>query len=307
MPISRQNIIRGPGVIRLGGATAPWLIPEEDWEANAELKTFEINTNVGGLFDVRKDDVVAKITFKPLGLGLADIKGVLFPGIYQNPDIGASVFGATDTPCICQSKAGKRVTFHCAALTRPPDLFLSATKTMYGQAEITAIVKNNSEPGADNSIYSISDAPMPELLPERMNVFSHPCSATWGPLEIITETGWTISVEPEIEFVQTDEAGTIDGLLKAVKVTAKCRPVNLTEAQILNALSIQGTGAARGHPLQQNVLQIDSHAGAFTILQAILIRGPIRYGSTELRAGEIAFAGTREEGTDLNGGPLFSF
>lgn len=307
MPMYRQNILRGPGALRLGGAGAPWIIPHENWEANVDPKTFDVQTNLGGLLDTRKDDVVGKITFVPLGL--VALFDVLFPAIYRAPDIGASVFGASDTPCLCHSKAGKLVTFHCAALTKPPDLVLSATKTLYGQAEITALVKNNSAPNHDNSFFTLSNAALPALPVNKSHVITWPWSAAWGTTwpEIYAKDGWTVSVEPEIEYVQVDDVGTVDGLLKSVMITAKCRPLNVGEEEILDALRIQGDGADRGASLSLGqTLTID---GAFTLTinDAILLRGPIRYGSVELRAGEIAFVGQRDTSESLNGGVLFDY
>lgn len=303
MALNRQNIIRGPGIIRLGGGAAPWMNPMDDWSAEVDLKTFDLATNLTGPFDIRKDDQTAKISFTPLPL--SNISDILFPLMFRHPDIGASVFGSTDVPCLCHSKAGKLVTFHCAAVTKPPDVFLSSTKAAFGPAEITAIVKNGSEPSADNSLYTISDAAMPAFSFSSADIVTSPVVGHWGTIfpTIITESGWTISIEPDIEFIQIDEAGTVDGLLKGVRVTAKCTPVNLTETQILSAMKLQNY--ARGGSLQppmsegENDLGIEYNGVTFELYRAGLLRGPLQYGAVKLRAGELAWTGAVNAGGGL--------
>lgn len=294
MAINRQNIIRGPGIIRLGDNTAPWINPMDDWTAEVDLKTFDLSTNLSGPFDIRKDDQVAKISFTPLD---TPTWTQFYPEIFRHPDIGGSIFGSADRPCLCHSKAGKLVTFHCAALTKPPDLILSANKARLGRAEITAIMKNGFTPAAENALYTISDAAMPAFAIDVGEVKTQAAvSAEWGAAfpTIITESGWTITVEPDIEFVQIDDAGTVDGLLKSVRVTAKCTPVNLTETQILDAMKLQNY--PRGGSLQPalggaNDLYIDYGGNNFELYRAGLMRGPLQYGSVKLRAGELAWVG----------------
>ena len=92
--------------------------------------------------------------------------------------------------------------------------------------------------------------------------------------------------------MQTDLLGTVDYTIAGVSVTATCTPLGLTEAQILAALPItKGRGASLAGT---NDLVIAGTGGlTVTLKNATMVTGPLQWGNTTLRAGEVAFRAHR--------------
>jgi len=296
--IDRTAMVRGPGTIQLGAA-GPVFYDKDGITADLELTQFQILTSMRGNVDNRPDDVLGKIAFTPAGeVAVADL-AALYP--YQSPDIGSSILGATDTPAIIHSKAGKIVTFHNTAITGMPDLILSANKTLFAAAELTAAFANNTARSAAAAMYTIATEAFSDASFATANVKTAPYAGVFSDIfaSIITEAGWTISFEVGVQPHTIDDIGTVDLTLESVGVMAKCVPANLAESEILDALNVQGSVLAnRGVSLRQsNDLVLTGPSGALTVTihDAALVVGPQRWGSTDLRTGEIGFIGHRAE------------
>lgn len=287
MSTNRQSIIRGPGTVTFGGVR---IFDADGIAAQVDSATQDIPSSIAGKLDTIKTDQVGKITLTPVGNLSGELLDVLFPAWIRTPAIGRSVFGDADSPLVVSSKAGTKVTFACAALTKCPDLLLSTVKTAFGQAEFTALVPNGAFPDDGASpLYAVEAAAYADGVPPRTGLAGHRYTATFGDLAIPdTLGGWTVTVEPQLEPVTTDGQGTTDYTLTGVGVTAKCTPLGLSEAQILAALpALQGRGAsiAGAHDLV-----ITSDTGlAVTLKCAALVAGPLNWGATALRAGELGF------------------
>lgn len=294
MSIQRQSLVRGPGSVSLG---TPVFYDKESIEAGLDISRFDVNTSFHGPVDTRLDDVVGRISFTPAGeIASADL-AALYP--YATPDIGASICGTTDVASIVHSKAGQKVTFHSAALEKMPDLILSAGKTPFGSAGIVSVLKNNAARADANSMYTIAAEAFSDASFASANVKVGKYAAAWSTIftSIITESGWTISFDVKLKPVQTDDDGTVDYTLESVGVMAKCRPVNLTETNIMDALRVQGTGISRGMTMRQAKDLVVAATGilTFTLKDAALVEGPMRWGASELRAGELGWVGHRAE------------
>ena len=102
----------------------------------------------------------------------------------------------------------------------------------------------------------------------------------------------------------TDNLGTIDWTVSAVGCTARCTPLGLPEAQILAALPV---GKARGSLLGGTDNLVITGAGGLTVTLygAGLVTGPLQWGNTTLRVGEIGFTACRtfKDGVP---GPVFT-
>jgi len=297
MTIARSDIVTGPGTVQLGAA-GPVFYDKDGIDAAWEITRGEVLTSVFGKVDEFMDDRLCRIAFTPAGeIASADITA-LYP--HQNPSIGDDIFGASDTACIVHSKAGQKVTFHAAAITAMPDLILSPGKTAFGQAQITAILKNEGDPANDDSFYTVAAEAWSDTSFASANVKRLIYSAAWSTIftSIITEDGWTLSFDMGVTYRKVDDYGTVKASLESVDVMAKCRPVNLSESDVLDALRLQDTGGARGTSHRQNkdlVITGTGSALVATIKDAALVEGPLRWGSTDLRIGEIGFIGQRAE------------
>lgn len=298
MTTTRQSIIRGPGTVTYGGVT---LYDQGGIAAEIDSATQDVDCSISGRLDTIKTDQVGKVSLTPVGNLSEALLGVLYPSWIRTPEIGRSVFGAADSPLAISSRAGTKVTFAAAALTKCPELHLSPVKTAFGGMEFAALVPNGKLPDdATAKLYTVAQAVYSGGEPPRDGLSGFHYAGTFGQLSIPdTLDGWKVAVELRLEPVKTDSQGTIDYTLQGVSVTAKCTPLGLTEAQILAALpALRGRGSSLAGT---DDLVIASTGGLTATLKcATVVTGPLNWGATSLRAGEVGF--TAHAGAD---GKLF--
>ena len=287
MATTRQSIIRGPGTVTFGGVK---FFDANGITAEIDSATSEIPSSIAGKLDTIKTDQIGKVTLTPVGNLSEALIGVLFPEWMQTPVLGTSLFGSSDSPLAVASRAGTKVTFNAAALTKCPDLLLSPVKTAFGQAEFTALLPNGKLPtDATTKLYTVAAAAYADGEPPRTGLSGFHYAGTYGSLSIPdTKDGWQVAFSLQLDPVETDSQGTIDYTLGGIGVTAKCTPLGLTESQILAALpALRGRGASIAG---EDDLVIAATGGlSVTLKCASLVTGPLNWGATALRAGEIGF------------------
>jgi hypothetical protein len=131
------------------------------------------------------------------------------------------------------------------------------------------------------------------------NLSGIPYTAAFGPLQINSTTeGFRVSVEPQLQPLSTDEDGVVTWMVKDVKVSARCTPTQLNEADILNAL---GLNRGRGKSVAGGAALVITGPGGLvvTLKRAAVTRGPLKWGSGELRAGELLFIANPDANGDL--------
>ena len=292
MAINRTTILRGPGtVIYNTGNDAQTIFDATGITAEVESSTQDIPSSVSGTLDQIKTDQVGTVRLTPCGQLSADLLALLYP--YGTPTIGARVFPDADVPITVHSVAGTKVTFVNAALTTMPPLTLSPVKTSFGEAVFTALLGLGKKPSDANSFFTTAAAAYASGGPDPTGIVGVQYSATFGSLNILdTLDGWTVTPELELEPVTTALLGTVDYTIKGVKCTATCTPIGLTEAQLLGALPI---AKDRGASLKGAADLVITGAGGLTVTlkNATMLRGPLQWGNTTLRAGEVQFTAHR--------------
>lgn len=286
--IDRTTIIRGPGAILFDSVT---LHDASGITAEIQTPTQDIPSSISGVLDSIKTDQIASIAFAPCGEVSADILALLFP--HQTPVIGSSIMGATDKPLVIHSRAGQKVTFTCAALSAIPELRLSPIMTAFGAATFAAVVGKGKAPTDANAIWKAEAATYASGEPGRTGLTGHQYVGTWAGLSIPdTAEGWKVMFELALEPVVADSVGTVDYTLAGVTVRASCRPLGLSESQILTALHAH---AGRGSSVSTaNDLTIAAPGGLTVVLKcAGLVTGPLAWGTATLRAGELGFVAHR--------------
>lgn len=300
MATTRQSIVRGPGSVTFDGST---FYDRDGISAEIDSATEDVESSISGRLDVIKTDQVGKVSLTPVG-NLSDaILSVLYPTWVRTPVIGQSVFGATDKPLVVHSKAGVKVTFSAAALTKFPDLTLSPAKTSFGQCEFTALLPNGKLPDDTTSkLYTVASAAYSGGVPPRTGLTGRHYQGTFGTLSIPdTLDGWTVGVEAQLQAVTTDSQGTIDYTLTGATVTARCTPLGLSESQILSALpALKGRGSSVAGT--SDLVIAATGALTVTLKNAALVTGPLNWGATALRAGELGFTAN----VDTSTGALFA-
>lgn len=300
MPTSRTSIIRGPGTVVYGGKT---FFDASGISAEIESATSEIPSSISGSIATIKTDQTGKIRFTPCGQLAADLLALLYP--YGSPTVGSSVCGSADRPLVVHSLAGTKVSFVNAVLSKMPELYLSPIRTAFGSAEFSAALGLAKAPGDADAFYKVEQAAYNSGAPDPEGITGVQYAGTFGDLSIPdTLAGWTITPEVVLEPVTVDSVGTIDWTIAGVSCTATCTPVGLTEAEILAALPVSG---ARGSMIGGESDLVVSGAGGLkvTLMKASLVRGPLQWGTTTLRAGELGFTAHRSFADGVPG-PVFS-
>lgn len=291
MATNRTTIVRGPGAATLGTTV---LHDASGITAEIESSTAEIPSSVSGTLDTIKTDQLGKVSLTPAGEVSAEILAALFP--HQTPSIGSSIFGATDVALVVHSVAGQKVTFHAAALTKSPDLILSPVATAFGgSAEFTAILAKGKAPADVGGLYTVEAAAYAAGGPSNTSITGSQYTGTWGDLSILdTAAGWTVSVEMSVQPVVVDTLGTIDFTLTGVTVRARCQPVGLAESAILGALPAKTARGLSVSTANDLVVAATSPGLTVTLKNASMMTGPLAWGTTQLRVGEVGFLAHRE-------------
>lgn len=322
MSVGRTGLVVGPAKLTHRGAT---FFSKEDFVINTSLDTFEIKTSPHGKVDERAIEVKAECQVTPEGrytqtlidalwLPFANMKiGTSLIGYtFVSPDVTA-VNSATDYPLVASALDGQKHTIVAAGVTKPPDIILSATKTMIGAATITGVRGNDLSWTDANSIYKVeAGGEIADATFDPQDIKTQPYTATWGTVDgfadFETEDGFTVSWDVATQEMKTDTAGIVDIRLTQIAVMVKCVPIGPTAAQIQAALHYQGA-EARGHSLagvgDDLVITGADTIDYVTIPVASLKTAGYRFGSTVLRNNEIGFVAART----FSGGaqqPLFS-
>lgn len=300
MATNRTTILRGPGTVLFGGAT---LFDADGITCEVDSATQGIPSSLSGEIGTIKTDQTGKVSFTPCGQVSAAILAALFP--YASAAIGSSACGAADTPCVVHSLAGTKVTLLNACVSKMPEIRLSPVKTAFGPVEIAAALGLAKGPTDADALYKVETAAYSSGAPDPDGITGVAYQGTFGALSIPdTLDGWTVAPTVTLEAVATDNLGTVDWTVAAVGCTARCTPLGLTEAQLLAALP---AAKARGALLGGADDLVITGTGGLTVTLhgASLVAGPLRWGNTALRAGEIGFTACRKF-ADGAPGPVFT-
>lgn len=298
MSINRNTILRGPGTVKFGGVT---VFDSNGITCEIESATQGLPSSISGKIGTIKTDQTGKISFTPCGQISAAILAALFP--YASAAIGSSACGADDTPCVVHGMSGTRVTLVNCCVRKMPEIYLSPVKTAFGSVELAAALGLAKGPEDADALYKVEQAAYDAGAPDPTGITGVAYAGTFGALSIPdTADGWTITPEVTLQPVSTDTLGTIDWTVASVGCTAKCTPLGLTEAEILAALPAT---RARGSLIGGDDLVVTGAGGLkVTLHGASLVTGPLQWGNTQLRAGEIGFTAHRSFAGGVPG-PVF--
>ena len=217
-----------------------------------------------------------------------------------------------NNPLTIQTFAGKLLTFPNAAITKMPVITGSAVETILGEVEFSAFLVDAQTPATTSSLYTLVDNPYlgdTSFVPA--SVLTQPITLDWGvatPWNAFqTKTGIRVDAAITLEDVDIDSLGTVTKRLAGIVVTARGQPVGVAESDVLNALMLQGTGAAIGRSLTATSNNLNLSATGFyvRIYGAALRGGPLQFSSRNDRVGELTWVATRT----FSGGvpnPLFA-
>jgi hypothetical protein len=283
-------------------------------EAQLVSELFAVGTDLHGELDQRQREAYYRVRITPDGRFDTTLAAMLWP--YGNPTMGTGIFTDTDEPLVVHGSDTSLETYHAAALEEMPALRFSSIETIVGQATFLALRKNNVPWSTANSLLTQADAggtladagfTGPALIE------TQPYKASWGAktgfTDMDTFEGFNVEFQVEFSDDMTDAQGLINRRLKKVSARVRCNPFGPTRQQIFNAMELQGSGAGRGVSRQANAADLEikdlSDTTYFTLHNAILTDKVQRWGSEQLRMGDVAWVATRTFSAG-SPGPLFT-
>lgn len=290
--VDRTTIVQGAGTVKLG--TDQFF---EKGGITAQIETTHIEDIVSGygLIDKTKADELVRVTFTPSGEITAALLSALYP--YASTAIDASLAGAVDVVAEVHSFAGEKLSLANAFMTRMPSLRLGAQETPFGEAEITACVKNATARTVADSLYTLSTAAWSGTY-DKTKKIKGSYTGVWNSITIIPAESWNIEFDLQIEPRRNDDHGTVDFGLTGLTVRATCMPTTQGES-IIDQLRAQGSAAAAiGTSARQGFdlgITCDIAGGIdLTLNDAMFLDAPLQYAEQTHRNGEVTFEASRD-------------
>lgn len=303
MSILRENIIRGPAIVIMGGQS---FYSQKDIKVEIKPETFNIEAAVIGKVTERMKDLVAKISFTPVGMWTAEQLAVLFP--HTNPVFGSSLFGSTDVPVTIHPVDGKeKIVFTSGAITKMPSIKLSPVETTLGDVEITCVIGNGLDRSNAASLYTYTatdaftdtsfDLATIKTVPYTATLAS--AAAPWDAIE--TEGGFDIELAFKSKPIIVANYGTIDHMVSGLDIAVKFKPLGMTVKEVLDKLKVQGTGVAIGMDLSDAVANLTITGGVgnpIVVVNSVRLKdSSLIYSPENLRHDTIEMVATRPTGT----------
>lgn len=298
--MNRTDIKKTPGRILFSGVS---LFAKLGTHIEAKLisEMFAVGTDVAGELDQRQKEAYYRVTITSDGRLTAPIAAMLWPR--GNPTMGAALFTNTDVPLVVHASDASLETFAAAALEEMPALKFSSVESLVGPATFLCLRKNNVDWDAANSLLTQADTggSLADSGFAPSGIITQPYTASWGAktgfVDMDTIDGFNVEFQISYSDDMTDRQGLVNRRLKTVTARVRCNPVGPTRQQILSALEIQGTGTGRGVSRQASSADLlitgDDGTNYFKLKNAILTDKVQRWGSEQLRIGDVAWVATR--------------
>jgi hypothetical protein len=201
-----------------------------------------------------------------------------------------------DWPLVIHTFAGIKLTLFNAAVTRMPNISLSAVKTLIGTVEYEAFLRNGTEWSNATARWQITNEALSDTTFDPANIKTQPYVGAWGsaPWDAFdTKEGFEFSFPMQLDPVTDDSLGVVTRRLRSLEATLQAQPIGLDENQVLTKMALQDTGAVRGRSLSGDNLLV-SGTGVFVQLYgAALKTSALNYSAAQDRVGQLEWAATR--------------
>jgi hypothetical protein len=275
------------------------MVSKDDVTVNIRQDTFEVMTSAHGKVDERPTERIAEVSFTPSGEWTSTLIGVLFP--YGSYTIGQSIFGSDKALVVQSTVTGRTISFAAAALTKMPDVTISATQTALGSCTFTCIQQDASDWDDSGSMAAFATGTYSD--PGYGTISTKSPAITWAsPLSgVETQNGVRVSFNLSTDPIRTDSAGMVDMTFTKLDVSASFSPVGITEEDVVTAMQIQGGTARRGQSLSGlgNDLIVLAAPVSITLKKAAIKNAGFAYAASRLNVGELQFVATKVSGSAL--------
>jgi hypothetical protein len=310
MAFDRTTVIMGPAIVTYRSYT---YYTQGNITVESTRETWEPKTSIYGALSRRaSSSPQTKISFTPVGALEQPTKYIT---MYTPASVGTTLFSGTDYPLVIQTLAGKQITWQSAAVTKPPDLILSAMKTGWGAMEFMAIGKKATDLTDPSVQASISSLAFSDTSFDSSKVASAPYSAALGALgapfnDIMSEDGFTISNNITTEPRRLDSYGIVNWMITECMASVRFVPANCDDADLWELFQLQGSNAILPGADVSNLNQdlvitggVTPTAVSCTLTNVGPDKTASRYGLNELRAGEVEMFCRKTITSGSGGGP----
>lgn len=296
--LARSAIVRGPATAKVGSVA---LHSQAGIACDFTVEAVPVMSDQYGEIDRLVQAKYAETSLIPVGALSAGILTLLHP--HQTPDLGASLLGAADTPFIVHTKAGQKITFVNHGLFNPPNIRLSATRTAFSSAALFRHgLKDATSPDAEGAFYAIAAEAWAaaNYALGAATIAAGAVTALIGTAPVTSTEGFELSATYGWQPVPDDNVGIPDWSLDSVAAAITFTPSSGTEAALLAMMPFAqdiGTSVRSG----KDFVVTSANGLGMTIYDAFLLKGPLRFGRTQLRQGQLAFAGLAKVTADVPG------
>ncbi|GAB4180118.1 MAG: hypothetical protein Fur0032_21000 [Terrimicrobiaceae bacterium] len=284
--MDRTTINIGPGMITWDGAT---IHVEDDIQLTMSPALFDVPTAAHGVVDRRREDFTIEVTGTPT---MWNDLAKLLP--YASLEVGASIYGATDKPLVIKPRTGLGWTLTNAAITKMPDITLTANRAPLGSMTWTGLLANSGDPH-DIADYLATSAAGALTGFDLTKVPTGLYTASWGAVlsAFHSEDGFAITFDMQTEDVKIPGRGTIDKILTGLSASCKVVPVGPDQQDILD---VHGLTTHIGQPGPKNDIVITGGRNGMpivTLKNCIAQSSQGRTGRSAKRIGEMEFVTIR--------------
>lgn len=241
--IDRNLILKGPAVVIRGAHT---YFTKGEITVKANKETYSIESNILGSAGKRVTSKSFTVSFVPQGM--LDTAAAYFP--WGQADLGASIFGATDTTLIIHTLSGRKFTFAASGNLGVRSVHCGTDATALGEISFLCLGKLSTADSTADSRVKVEEAAFAATGYDRAKITTPGYQATLvvGTGEAAVTTvmqgleGFDINIEPSFDADSVNAYGQVGQTLSGIAARAVFKPCSLTEAGVLALLRFEGSG-----------------------------------------------------------------
>ncbi len=241
--MDRNLILKGPAVVIRGGHT---YFTRSEITVKANKETYSIPSNLLGSAGKRITSKSFTVSFVPQGM--LDSVAAYFPWTQAN--IGASIFGATDTTLVIHTLSGRKLTFAASGNLGVRTVHCGTDATALGEMSFLCLGKLDTADSTADSRVKVEEAVFEATGYDRAKIRTPGYQATLvvgtggTAVTIVMQglEGFDINIEPSFDPDSVNAYGLVGETFSEIAASALFKPCNMTEAGVLGLLNLQGAG-----------------------------------------------------------------
>lgn len=238
--MDRNLILKGPAVVIRGGHT---YFTKGEITVKANKETYSIESNILGSAGKRITSKSFTVSFVPQGM--LDTVAAYFP--WGQADLGASIFGATDTTLVIHTLSGRKLTFAASGNLGVRVIHCGTDATALGEISFLCLGKLDTADSTADSRVKVEEAAFAATGYDRAKIKTPGYQATLTigaatPVVMQGLEGFDINIEPSFDPDGVNAYGLVGQTLSGIAASALFKPCNLSESGVLDLLRLQGTG-----------------------------------------------------------------